>query len=283
MVTTRSAPRLTPAFLATTGIVVAALLALGASGPAIATSNPAGSRPTIVLVHGDWADASSWNRVTERLQKKGFTVVAPPNLLRGPATDAPYLASYLRSIVGPIVLVAHSYGGFVATNAATGNANVKALVYIDAFMPDEGETAADLLANAGSCVVDAGLNPVPFDGGVDLYLRWEPNADATPPYPGFVDCFANGVRPDEARVLAAAQRPAAPAQFSEPSGPPAWKTIQSWSLIGTQDHVIPRALLERMSSRADAHITTVRAGHLTPITHPGDVTKVILSAVDATT
>jgi hypothetical protein len=104
---------------------------------------------------------------------------------------------------------------------------------------------------------------------VDLYLRWEAN----PPYPGFIDCFANGVGLEDARILAAAQRPAALAQFSEPSGPPAWKTIPSWSLIGTLDHVIPRALQEEMSSRAGADITRVRAGHLTPITRPADVTK----------
>ena len=135
-----------------------------------------GPRPTIVLVHGDWADGSSWTSVIKRLQRKGFTVVAPPNLLRGPATDAPYLASYLKSIPGPIVLVAHSYGGFVATNAATGNDNVKALVYIDAFAPDEGETAGELVERGHSCVDENALNPVPYDGGVDLYLRWEANA-----------------------------------------------------------------------------------------------------------
>lgn len=266
-------------------LALVALFSLGAGGPAGARSQADQTpRPTVVLVHGDWADGSStWSSVIERMHEKGFTVVAPPNLLRGPATDAPYLASYLQSIAGPIVLVAHSYGGFVATNAATGNANVKALVYIDAFMPDEGETGGALVADSGSCIVGSGLNAVPFDGGVDLYLRWEAIPEANPPYPGFVDCFANGVGLDEARVLAAAQRPAALAQFSESSGPPAWKTVPSWSLIGTLDHVIPRALLEQMSSRADAHITRVRAGHLTPITRPAAVTKVILSAVDATT
>ena len=231
-----------------------------------------------MLVHGDWADGSSWTSVIERLQRKGFTVVAPPNLLRGPATDAPYLASYLRSISGPIVLVAHSYGGFVATNAATGNDNVKALVYIDAFAPDEGETAGELVARGHSCVNGDALNPVPYDSGVDLYLRWGANGN----YPGFTECFANGVDPEQAAVLFAEQRPAAPAQFTEPSGPPAWTTIPSWSLIGTQDHVIPLALQDEMSSRAGAHITRIDAGHLSLITDPGDVTKVILAAVDAT-
>jgi pimeloyl-ACP methyl ester carboxylesterase len=276
---TRNSPRWRALLIAP--LAVAALFSLGSGGSAGAKSRAGeGTLPTVVLVHGDWADGSStWTRVIERLQERGFTVVAPPNLLRGPATDAPYLADYLRSISGPIVLVAHSYGGFVITNAATGNANVKALVYIDGFVPDEGETGGALIGGSGSCVDESGLNAVPFDGGVDLYLRWEAN----PPYPGFIDCFANGVDPEDAAVLAAAQRPAAFAQFVEPSGPPAWKTIPSWSLIGTLDNVIPPALQEEMSSRAGARISRVKAGHLTPITRPAEVTKVILSAIDATT
>jgi pimeloyl-ACP methyl ester carboxylesterase len=280
MFTRKSArPRWRALLIAPVGALVA-LFALGAGGSAGANVQAGGGpRPTIVLVHGDWADASSWASVIERLQDRDFTVVAPPNLLRGPAVDARYLASYLQTISGPIVLVAHSYGGFVTTNAATGNPNVKALVYIDSFMPDEGEIGGALIAGSGSCVDESALNAVPFDGGVDLYLRWEAN----PPYPGFIDCFANGVGPEDAAVLAAAQRPAALAQFSEPSGPPAWKTIPSWSLIGTLDHVIPPALQEEMSGRAGAHVSRVRAGHLTPITRPAAVTKVILSAVDATT
>jgi pimeloyl-ACP methyl ester carboxylesterase len=280
MIIDRSARWLRLAALIGTGLALAALFGLGASGPATAKPSSASTQPTILLVHGDWADASSsWTAVIDRLQHRGFTAVAPPNPLRGPAADAPYLASYLQSISGPIVLVAHSYGGFVTTNAATGNSSVKALVYVDSFMPDEGETGEDLLADSGSCLGEGAFNPVPFDGGVDLYLRWEANAD----YPGFVDCFANGVGLKDARVLAAAQRPATLAQFSEPTGPPAWRTIPSWSLIGTLDNVIPPALQEQMSGRAGAHITRVRAGHLTPITRPGDVTRVILSAVNATT
>jgi pimeloyl-ACP methyl ester carboxylesterase len=279
MLTRKSAPPSRRILAIAVGLMLLALLVLVAGGPAGASSRAgASTRPTIVLVHGDWADASSWTSVLKRLQGKGFTVVAPPNLLRGPATDAPYLASFLKSISGPIVLVAHSYGGFVATNAATGNDNVKALVYIDAFAPDEGETAGELVARGHSCVNADALTPVPYDGGVDLYLRWEPNAS----YRGFSECFANGVDPEQAAVLFAEQRPAAPAQFSEPSGPPAWKTIPSWSLIGTEDHVIPLALQEEMSSRAGAQITMIKAGHLSLITHPGDVTKVILAAVDAT-
>ncbi len=202
-----------------------------------------------------------------------------PNTLRGPSQDAPYLASYLQSIPGPIVLVAHSYGGFVMTNAATGNANVKALVYIDAFAPDENETGLDLIAGTSSCIGDSAFNVVPVSGGVDLYLRWEAN----PPYPGYTECFANGVDPRTAAVLAAEQRPASAAQFSDPSGPPAWKTIPSWALIGTLDKVIPVTLQEEMYERAGAHISRVKAGHLSLITEPGTVVRVILSAVEATT
>ena len=262
-------------------LALVAVLALGAGGPAGARS-PAGQRPkpTIVLVHGDWADASSWNAVIRRLQDRGFTVVAPPNLLRGPSQDAPYLASYLQTIPGPIVLVAHSYGGFVITNAATGNANVKALVYIDAFAPDENETALDLVGGTTSCVLaDGAFNAVPIAGGVDLYLNWEPN----PPYVGFRECFANGVDEETARLLHATQRPAAAAQFDDPSGPPAWRTIPSWALLGRLDNVIPPDLQQTMYKRASARISRVNAGHLSLITRPGAVVRVILSAVEATT
>jgi pimeloyl-ACP methyl ester carboxylesterase len=156
---------------------------------------------------------------------------------------------------------------------------VKALVYIDAFAPDQGETLAELAARSGSCIDTSALNAVPFNGGVDLYLRWEAN----PPYPGFTECFANGVDEQTAAVLAAMQRPAAAEQFSDPSGPPAWKTIPSWSLIGTLDNVIPVSLQEEMSMRAGAHVSRVKAGHLSPISRPDAAVRVILSAVEATT
>jgi pimeloyl-ACP methyl ester carboxylesterase len=249
---------------------------------ALASASPSqedGPRPTIVLLHGDWADASSWNGVIHRLQRRGFTVVAPPNPLRGPTSDAAYVASFLQTIPGPIVLVAHSYGGFVITNAATGNANVKALVYIDAFIPDAGQIGADLVA--GSCVdPTTAFNAVPVPGGVvDLYLRTEANQS----YPGFAECFANGVDRNQTAVLAATQRPAAANQFVEPSGPPAWETIPSWSLIGTADRVITPAQQQAMSTNAGAQISTVNAGHLSLITRPNVVTHLIETAVDATT
>jgi pimeloyl-ACP methyl ester carboxylesterase len=262
-------------------LVLVAMVWIGGGAQATATRQVSSDpQPTIVLVHGDWADASSWNGVIERLQDRGFTVVAPPNTLRGPSQDAPYLASYLLAISGPIVLVAHSYGGFVITNAATGNPNVKALVYIDSFAPDENETALDLVGGTTSCVISESASiPVPFDGGVDLYLRWEAN----PPYTGFRECFANGVDEKTAALLHAGQRPAAFAQFFDPSGPPAWATIPSWALLGTLDNVIPPDLQQTMYERAGANITRVKAGHLSLITRPDAVVRVILSAAEATT
>jgi pimeloyl-ACP methyl ester carboxylesterase len=259
--------------------VVALVIPLSVTGSAAAHgSNGSGPKPTIVLVHGDWADGSSWSAVISRLQRQGYRVVAPPNPLRGPTEDAPYLASYLQTIPGPIILVGHSYGGFVITNAATSNPNVKALVYIDAFIPDANQTLADL-SSPESCLDPAtAFNAVPFSGGVDLYLRIAPN----PPYTGFNECFANGVPPNQAAVLAAVQRPAALAQLSEPSGPPAWAKIPAWSLIGTEDHAVPPALQEQMSTRAGAHISFVKAGHLSLITRPNAVVAIIDEAIHTT-
>jgi pimeloyl-ACP methyl ester carboxylesterase len=259
--------------------VVALVIPLTMTGSAAAhDSNGARPRPTIVLVHGDWADGSSWSAVISRLQRQGYPVVAPPNQLRGPSVDAPYLASYLQTIPGPIILVGHSYGGFVITNAATDNGNVKALVYIDAFIPDANQTLADL-SSPESCLDPAtAFNAVPFSGGVDLYLRIAPN----PPYTGFNQCFANGVPRNQAAVLSAVQRPASAAQLGEPSGPPAWANIPSWSLIGTEDHAVPPSLQEQMSTHAGAHISFVKAGHLSLITRPNAVVDIIDDAVHAT-
>src|SRR5690242_14554211 len=145
-------------------------------------------KPSIVLVHGAWADASSWNRVIKILQEHGFTVYAPPNTLRGVSADSAYLAGFLATIPGPIVLVGHSYGGVVISNAATGNPNVKALVYVDAFVPEQGEAVGALLAippptgQASGCLDPAtSFNIVPFSGGLDTYIKQSV-------YP---TCFAN--------------------------------------------------------------------------------------------
>jgi len=258
--------------------VVALLVPLGWGGMTSASSSKSnGPRPTIVLVHGDWADASSWNAVIPRLQSRGYTVVAPPNPLRG-ATDAAYVAAFLESLSGPIVLVAHSYGGFVITNAVTDKADVRALVYIDAFIPDEGQVPGDL--NPGTCLdPTTAFNIVPVPGDVDLYLRAAPNGT----YEGFNECFANGVNRRDAAVLVATQRPASVAQVGFVSGPPAWATIPAWALIGTADRVIPPADQLKMAEHAHADISTVNAGHLSLITRPDAVVETIIAASDATT
>jgi pimeloyl-ACP methyl ester carboxylesterase len=266
-----------------TAIAAAAIAALIVLPGMNASGQPSASstKPTIVLEHGAWADGSSWDGVVQRLQRRGFTVLVPPDPLRGPIAggDSAYLASYLAKVPGPIVLVGHSYGGMVITDAAAGNPNVKALVYVDAFIPDDGQPLGAL--TAGSCLaVDTtkSFKSVPVPGGVDLYVQIAPN----PPYIGFAHCFANGVPPAEAAVLAVSQRPISAAALADPSGPPAWKTIPSWSLIGTQDRVIPPAQQQAMSSHAHAHIETFKAGHLGLITRPGAVVRIIDDAVNAT-
>ncbi len=233
------------------------------------------ARPTVVLVHGAWADGSSWYPVARNLERAGYTVDIPPNPLRGIAEDADYLASYLSTISGPIVLVGHSYGGFVITNAATGNANVKALVYVDAFIPAQGEDLLQL--TTGSCLSGdpaSIFNAVPLSGGADLYIKSA--SDGT--FPGFDQCFANGIAPRKATLLAAAQRPLAVAALSEPSGVPAWQSIRSWSIVGTEDNVITPAEQRFMSERAHSHIVDVPAGHLALISHPQAVGNVIVQA-----
>jgi pimeloyl-ACP methyl ester carboxylesterase len=236
-----------------------------------------GPKPSIVLVHGAWADSGSWDGVIKRLQADGYTVYAPPNPLQGLPHDTAYLADFLHTISGPIVLVGHSYGGAVITNAATGDPQVKALVYVDAFAPARGQTLEQLLAShPGSCAVPANLNVVPFPGapsGVgDAYIKQSV-------YPS---CMADGLPAAQAHVLAVTQRPIATSALTQKSGVPAWKTIPSWAVVGTADHAIPPALQLAMANRAHAHITRVDASHLSMISDPGTVTNVILRAVRAT-
>jgi pimeloyl-ACP methyl ester carboxylesterase len=241
-----------------------------------------GAKPVIVLVHGAWADASSWDGVISLLTRAGFTVYAPPDPLRGLSSDAAYVHDFLtgnHALAGKdIVLVGHSYGGAVITNAAVGDPEVKALVYVDAFIPAQGQTVAGLLAAVpGSCIANpaTSFDPVPYPGApagsVDLYLQ--PVA-----FPG---CFASGLPGWEAAQLAATQRPLASAAVTEPSGPPAWATIPSWAVIGTGDKVIPPAEQLAMAERAGAQVTEISGGHLALISNPSAVAAVIIRAAVA--
>jgi pimeloyl-ACP methyl ester carboxylesterase len=237
-----------------------------------------GPKPAIVLEHGAWANTASWDAVIRRLQADGFTVYAPPNPLQGLAYDSAYLADFLHSISGPIVLVGHSYGGDVITNAATGDTQVKALVYVDAFAPAQGQTLAQLLAAyPGSCAEPSNLTVVPFPGAP------ADTGDAYITQSAFPSCMANGLPAREAQALAADQAPLATIALTQPSGVPAWKTIPSWAVVGTADHAIPPALQLAMAENAHAHITEVSAPHLAMISDPGVVTSIILQAVRATT
>ena len=255
---------------------IVALLALPVASASAGDHPASPAKPTVVLVHGAWADGSSWDGVVRDLQKQGYTVDVPPNPLRGLKSDSEYLRDYLKTVKGPVVLAGHSYGGSVITDAATGNPNVKALVYVDAFIPDKGESVMDLLTPKNP--EEPGLNPealfnfVPFPGApkgdADLYLKPEVLPVA----------FANGLPASEAAVLAATQRPIAANALNEKSGAPAWKTIPSWDVIGTEDHIIPPPLQEFMAKRAGSHVTDVKSSHLSLISHPKVVAGVIATA-----
>jgi pimeloyl-ACP methyl ester carboxylesterase len=242
------------------------------------TASSRAAKPSIVLVHGAWADSSSWNGVVSRLQHDGYKVFVPPNPLEGLTYDAATIRDFLHSIPGPIILVAHSYGGAVITNAATGDKQVKALVYVDAFIPAKGQTIGQLVsAVPGTCTIPANLVLVPFPGApagvVDAYIKQGV----------FASCMANGLPAAEAAVLSTTQRPLATIALGQKSGVPAWLTIPSWAVVGTADHAIPAAEQITMARAAHAHITTVKAPHLSMISNPGVVTEVILKAVKATT
>lgn len=238
------------------------------------------ARPTVVLVNGAWANNAAWSGVIERLQTEGYTVDAPPNPLQSLKGDAATIADLLKTIKGPIVLVGHSYGGAVITDAATGNRNVKALVYVDAFAPAKGESVLALDSTKPGSALGAGptkvFNFVPFPGATkgDAELYVKPSV--------FVQAFANGLPAKEAAVLAATQSPAVYSALTAPSATPAWKTIPSWYVLGTIDGAIPPAIQLFMAQRIHAHITRVRAGHLSMVAAPEVVAKVITDAAKST-
>jgi pimeloyl-ACP methyl ester carboxylesterase len=235
------------------------------------------TKPTVVLVHGAWADNSGWDGSIRTLRGQGFRAVGAANPLRDLRSDAAYVAALLRSIEGPIVMVGHSYGGAVISNAATGNDQVTALVYINGWVPDEGESLIQLAElNEGSLIPDS-LQPVPHknaDGSdvVDLYLDQEK----------FRAAFAGDVDPETAQVMAVTQRPFTETAFGAPSGPVAWRSMPSWYLLGTEDKAIPPATQRYMAERAKASIVDIPASHASMVSQPDAVTDLILTAVKAT-
>jgi len=231
-------------------------------------------KPTIVLIHGSFADASGWGGVITRLQAQGFTVFAPPNELRTIESDAAYVRAFLGTIEGPVVLVGHSYGGAVITNAAVGAPNVAALVYIAAFALDEGESVAQALDLSGvpqdlSQVVDIRPFPGSGEGNGDAYIKTEV----------FHQAFCQDLPDELAAIMAVTQRPGALASLGIPSGPAAWKTVPSWYLVASSDRVIPPESERIMAKRAGATTVEIDSSHVAMISHPDEVTDLILAAV----
>ena len=257
-----------------THFALAAVLASAFLAPAIASAQTA--KPSIVLVHGAWADSSSWDGVIKRLQQEGYTVYAPPNPLRGVAADAAVIKTFVKSIPGPVILVGHSYGGAVTSVASAGLSNVKALVYVDAFVPDGGDSCFSLLASSPAPPKDLFV-PVPFatasGGDADLYLN--------PTYFGAV--FASDIPAATSSVLAATQRPVTASALNEKApSEEGWKTIPSWYVVGDADQLIPPAVQLSMAQRAKATITHVNGSHPSMIEHPEAAVAAITAAVKGT-
>ncbi|GAA2475093.1 alpha/beta hydrolase [Streptomyces longisporus] len=257
--------------------VVAGTLAATANGEPRPAAQDRQARPTIVLEHGAFADGSSWNGVMERLQADGYSVVAAANPLRGPHSDATALRTVLDHIKGPEILVGHSYGGSVISEAAADDPQVKALVYVAAFLPAPGENALGLTNKyPGSTLPDA-LDPVPYtnaDGstGTDLYIQQDK----------FRHQFAADVPANQAALMAAAQRPIAQAALEEKATVAAWKGKPAWDIVTTQDLNIPAAVQRFMARRAHAHTIEVAASHSVAVSHPRLVAEAIEKAARAT-
>jgi pimeloyl-ACP methyl ester carboxylesterase len=260
-------------------LAVTAGLSLAPSSSATpeATATPAnhGPKPTVVLVHGAFADASSWNGEITDLERRGYPVIAAANPLRGVASDAAYLRVLIESVKSDVILVGHSYGGQVITNAALHEPNVKALVYIAAFLPEQGESAGQLATKFPGSTLGQTLQQVQLPGGVtDLYVKQDL----------FPKQFAADVPLAQARLMAATQRPIAASALDEPSGQPAWHTIPSWQLIPTADKNIPAKAQEFMGQRAHAHTVEIKgASHAVLVSQPHAVSDLIIAAANATT
>jgi pimeloyl-ACP methyl ester carboxylesterase len=242
-----------------------------------ATSNPAPL--TVVLVHGAFADGSSWNGVVERLQAAGTQVTAPANPLRGLSIDSAYLASFLEQIPGPVLAVAHSYGGAVISNAATEARNVVGLVFVAAFATEEGETLNQVEGASKDSVLGSALTPLQYPTGDGVQTATELTVDPAK----FHDAFAADLPAEQAALMAATQRPASELAFSEPAGPPAWKSLPSWTVVATGDKAAGADVIRSMAERAGATITEVEGSHVVMISQPEAVAEVILTAAAAVT
>jgi pimeloyl-ACP methyl ester carboxylesterase len=236
-----------------------------------------GGGVTVVLVHGAFADASSWNGVIELMQQRGHTVVAPPNPLRGVVADSTYIASVIGQIDGPVLLVGHSYGGAVITNAATTAPNVLGLVYVAAFAPDEGEVLGVVENGSTDSVLNSALVLRQYPTGRAGQTATELGIDPTQLH----DVFAADLSPQQAAVLAATQRPVAEAAFTDPSGPPAWKRLPSWAVVATGDKAAGADVVRSMAQRAGAEMVELEGSHVIMISRPEPVADLIGRALAA--
>ena len=228
--------------------------------------------PTVVLVHGAFADSSSWTGVIERLQAADVAVDAPANPLRGVTTDSAYLANVLSEIDGPVILVGHSYGGAVISNAAAQSTNVVGLVFVAAFAPEEGEKLGDVTGTSKDAILGPALVQHDYDGGVEFSI--DPAK--------FHEAFAADLPAGQAAVMAATQRPIGAAGFSDASAAAAWKKLPSWAVVGTGDKAAGTGLTRSMAERAGATITEVDASHVIMVSQPKAVADVIIEAMAAT-
>ena len=236
-----------------------------------------GPRPTVVLVHGAFADSSSWTGVVERLHAEGVQVTSASNPLRGISVDSAYVASLLGQVPGPVVAVGHSYGGAVISNAAANADNVVGLVYVAAFAPDEGETLGGIEQDSKDSVLNTALVPLQYPTGQGTETAVEFAIDPAK----FHDAFAADLPAEQTAVMAATQRPAAELAFSETNGAPAWKRLPSWAVVPSGDKAAGADVLRSMAERAGATTTEVEGSHVIMISQPQAVADVILTAVAA--
>ncbi len=244
------------------------------TAPATADGGTTSTKPTIVLVHGAFADASSWNGVVERLERRGYAVIAPANPLRGLYNDSAYIASVLDSIKGPIVLVGHSYGGSLISSAAAGHPQVKSLVYVSALMPDVGENGMSLATRFPSELGTA-TKSVPYRAGgvngTDLYLKPD----------RLHQIFAADLPESTTRLMAVTQRPVATTAFSEKAKVAAWRHLPSWFLVAKQDKAINPEQERFEAKRAGSHTVEIDSSHVAMLSHPQAVTDLVLQAATA--
>jgi pimeloyl-ACP methyl ester carboxylesterase len=228
---------------------------------------------TVVLVHGAFADSSSWTGVIERLEASGVQVVAAANPLRGIHIDSAYMASVFEQMPGPVLAVGHSYGGAVISNAASGASNVVGLVFVAAFAPDQGERLGEIEAGSRDSVLNSVLVPrnYPTDGGMATEFAIDPAK--------VHEAFAGDLSDAQAAVIATTQRPVSELGFSEPSGAPAWKNVPSWAVVATGDRAAGTDVVRAHAERAGATITEVEGSHVIMISQPQVVAEVIESAI----